>query len=140
MYEYVYDKLFYLDRFGVDFKKIKLFKRVYMIGDNLESDIFGVNGFSFVDGVEWKLVFVRIGVWVLIDMEFEFRYKLDVIVNDVVDVIVWVLNSEGIKMLREELLVLGIVDIVKVSEEEMLVEKVKEVVMMLLVLIGRIVV
>jgi HAD superfamily hydrolase (TIGR01456 family) len=138
-YEYAHDKLLHLDRSGADSKKTKPLKRVYMIGDNPESDISGANGFSPADGAEWKSVLVRTGVWAPTDMEPEPRHKPDAIVNDVVDAIVWALNSEGIKMSREELLALGTADTVKASEEETLAEKAKEAVTMPSAPIGRIV-
>lgn len=79
-------------------------KRVYMIGDNPESDIRGANDFKAEDGTEWIPILVRTGVWRQTAAEREPRYKPAVIVDDVVDAVVWALNNEGMKASREWLL------------------------------------
>lgn len=79
-------------------------KRVYMIGDNPESDIRGANDFNAEDGTEWISILVRTGVWRQTATEKEPRYKPTVIVDDVVDAVVWALNNEGMKATREWLL------------------------------------
>ncbi|KAM5348853.1 hypothetical protein ACJ41O_008676 [Fusarium nematophilum] len=79
-------------------------RRVYMIGDNPESDIRGANDFSADDGTEWVPILVRTGVWRQTLTEREPRHKPAVIVDDVVDAVVWALNNEGMKATREWLL------------------------------------
>ncbi|KAK2593935.1 hypothetical protein QQS21_008342 [Conoideocrella luteorostrata] len=82
-------------------------KRVYMIGDNPESDIRGANEFCPEDGTEWVSILVRTGVWQQSAAEMEPRYKPAVIVDDVVDAIVWALRNEGIDASRSWLLAGG---------------------------------
>jgi hypothetical protein len=72
-----------------------------MIGDNPESDIRGASEFEAEDGTEWVPILVRTGVWRQTSTEKEPRYKPAVIVDDVVDAVVWALNNEGIKATRE---------------------------------------
>ncbi|CEJ90809.1 hypothetical protein VHEMI06565 [[Torrubiella] hemipterigena] len=102
-YEYAHDRLTYFDASSVQGGKQPL-KRVYMIGDNPESDIRGANEFSPADGTEWISILVRTGVWQPTDGEPEPRYKPRVIVNDVVDAIVWAMRNEGADVSREWLL------------------------------------
>ncbi|KAI5467864.1 HAD-like domain-containing protein [Mariannaea sp. PMI_226] len=87
-----------------DITKCHPLRRVYMIGDNPESDIRGANDFNPDDGTEWISILVRTGVWRQTAMESEPRYKPAVIVDDVVDAVVWALNNEGVKASREWLL------------------------------------
>lgn len=79
-------------------------RRVYMIGDNPESDIRGAGDFHPEDGTEWIPILVRTGVWRQTATEREPRYKPAVIVDDVVDAVVWALNNEGMEATREWLL------------------------------------
>lgn len=82
-------------------------KRVYMIGDNPESDIRGANEFRPEDGTEWVSVLVRTGVWRQTAAEKGPRYKPAVIVDDVVDAIVWALRNEGVDGASREWLLEG---------------------------------
>ncbi|KAM0198889.1 hypothetical protein ACHAPA_001642 [Fusarium lateritium] len=84
-----------------DISKCHPLRRVYMIGDNPESDIRGASEFKADDGTEWVPILVRTGVWRQTSTEKEPRYKPAVIVDDVVDAVVWALNNEGIKATRE---------------------------------------
>ncbi|GAB0134804.1 hypothetical protein EsDP_00003160 [Epichloe bromicola] len=79
-------------------------RRVYMIGDNPESDIRGANEFCPEDGTEWVSILVKTGVWQETAAEREPRYKPAVIVDDVVDAIVWALQNEGVDASRSWLL------------------------------------
>ncbi|KAG5934054.1 hypothetical protein E4U53_000781 [Claviceps sorghi] len=79
-------------------------RRVYMIGDNPESDIRGANEFCPHDGTEWVSILVRTGVWRETSASPEPRHKPAVIVDDVVDAIVWALRNEGVDASREWLL------------------------------------
>ncbi|KAF7549036.1 hypothetical protein G7046_g8466 [Stylonectria norvegica] len=76
-------------------------RRVYMIGDNPESDIRGANEFDAEDGTEWVSILVRTGVWRATAAQREPRYRPTVIVDDVVDAVVWALNNEGLRASRE---------------------------------------
>ncbi|KAK7418630.1 hypothetical protein QQX98_003819 [Neonectria punicea] len=87
-----------------DVSKCQPLRRVYMIGDNPESDIRGANDFNAADGTEWIPILVRTGVWRQTATEREPRYKPAVIVDDMVDAVVWALNNEGMKASREWLL------------------------------------
>lgn len=82
-------------------------KRVYMIGDNPESDIRGANEFCPEDGTEWVSILVRTGVWQETVAEREPRFRPRVIVDDVVDAIVWALRNEGVDVDRERLIAGG---------------------------------
>lgn len=79
-------------------------RRVYMIGDNPESDIRGANEFAPEDGTQWESILVRTGVFQPTAQEPEPRYKPTVVVDDVVDAIVWALRNEGADVSREWLL------------------------------------
>ena len=72
-----------------------------MVGDNPESDIRGANEFETSDGTEWKSILVRTGVWKKTVWQPEPKYKPTVIVDDVVDAIVWALRQEGIDVGRD---------------------------------------
>ncbi|KAG5990552.1 hypothetical protein E4U43_004258 [Claviceps pusilla] len=79
-------------------------RRVYMIGDNPESDIRGANEFCPHDGTEWVSILVKTGVWQETAAAREPRYKPAVIVDDVVDAIVWAMRNEGVAASRRWLL------------------------------------
>jgi ribonucleotide monophosphatase NagD (HAD superfamily) len=71
-------------------------RRVYMVGDNPESDIAGANGYLSGQGTEWVSVLVRTGVWSegrggKLEGEFEPRG----VVDDVVGAVKWALRREG---------------------------------------------
>ncbi|KAF4444865.1 cat eye syndrome critical region 5 precursor [Fusarium acutatum] len=109
-YKYAHDRLlqYYHDMAcnrgqspGHDTSKCHPLRRVYMIGDNPESDIRGASEFEAEDGTVWVPILVRTGVWRRTSTEKEPRYKPAVIVDDVVDAVVWALNNEGIKATRE---------------------------------------
>jgi HAD superfamily hydrolase (TIGR01456 family) len=68
--------------------------RVFMVGDNPESDIRGANEYESSDGVEWTSVLVKTGVF---REGTEPAYKPDVIVKDVFDAVKWALKQEGWK-------------------------------------------
>lgn len=87
-----------------DASKCHPLRRVYMIGDNPESDIRGANDFNAEDGTEWVPILVRTGVWRQTATGREPKYKPAVIVDDVVDAIVWALRNEGMEASREWLL------------------------------------
>jgi HAD superfamily hydrolase (TIGR01456 family) len=107
-YKYAHDRLlhYYSDlataggNKGVQRTK-KSLRRVYMIGDNPESDIRGANEFKPEDGTEWVSILVRTGVWQQTVMEQHPRYKPAVIVDDVVDAIVWAMRNEGLDVDRD---------------------------------------
>ncbi|OAA60650.1 HAD-superfamily hydrolase, subfamily IIA, CECR5 [Cordyceps fumosorosea ARSEF 2679] len=82
----------------------KPLRRVYMVGDNPESDIRGANEFAPRDGASWESILVRTGVFQPTETEPEPRYKPTVVVDDVVDAVVWALRNEGADVSREWLL------------------------------------
>ncbi|UKZ82449.1 hypothetical protein TrVFT333_010238 [Trichoderma virens FT-333] len=82
-------------------QKKRALKRVYMIGDNPESDIRGANEFAPADGTEWISILVKTGVWKETAAEREPRYKPTVIVDDVVEAIAWAMRNEGVDVTRE---------------------------------------
>jgi HAD superfamily hydrolase (TIGR01456 family) len=78
-------------------------KRVYMVGDNPESDVRGALEYFPEDGTEWVPILVRTGVWKQTDVQREPKYKPAVIVDDVLDAINWGMRREGIDVDREGL-------------------------------------
>lgn len=68
--------------------------RVYMVGDNPESDIRGANEYVSPRGTEWASILVRTGVWSP-DRDGEPKYKPTVIVDDVKSAVEWVVKREG---------------------------------------------
>jgi HAD superfamily hydrolase (TIGR01456 family) len=66
--------------------------RVFMVGDNPESDIRGANEYQSSDGTEWTSVLVNTGVF---KKGTKPAYKPDVIVDDVFDAVKWALKQEG---------------------------------------------
>lgn len=73
-------------------KKVSQLKRVFMVGDNPESDIRGANEFNSVHGTEWTSVLVKTGVFRPDSIP---AYKPKVIVDDVLAAVKWALNEEG---------------------------------------------
>ncbi|KAM3505939.1 hypothetical protein MY11210_007756 [Beauveria gryllotalpidicola] len=102
-YEYAHDWLLHGDMVEGEMKRRPL-RRVYMVGDNPESDIRGANEFAPRDGAQWESILVRTGVFQPTKMEPEPRYKPTVVVDDVVDAVVWALRKEGADVSREWLL------------------------------------
>ncbi|KAI1276443.1 HAD-like domain-containing protein [Xylaria sp. FL0933] len=68
--------------------------RVYMIGDNPESDIRGANEYRSPHGTEWASILVRTGVWSK-ERDGEPKYRPDAIVDDVKGAVKWALEREG---------------------------------------------
>lgn len=66
-------------------------KRVYMVGDNPESDILGANDYQSASGSTWQSILVRSGVY----SGGEPAHKPKVVVEDVWDAVQWGLNKEG---------------------------------------------
>lgn len=73
-------------------KKVSQLKRVFMVGDNPESDIRGANEFNSVHGTEWTSVLVKTGVFRPDSIP---AYKPKVIVDDVLAAVKWALMEEG---------------------------------------------
>jgi HAD superfamily hydrolase (TIGR01456 family) len=68
-------------------------QRVYMVGDNPESDIRGANEFQSPAGTEWRSILVRTGVWS--PTRGEPAHKPNVIVDNVKAAVDWALRNEG---------------------------------------------
>lgn len=101
-YEYAHDRLLHHAPEAPHGKgKKRPLKRVYMIGDNPESDIRGANEFAPADGTEWISILVKTGVWRETATQREPRYKPTVIVDDVVEAIAWAMRNEGVEVTRE---------------------------------------
>ena len=71
-------------------------KRVYMVGDNPESDIAGANGYDSEEGTEWVSVLVKTGVWSEErGGKLEGVFKPREVVDDVMGAVKWALKREG---------------------------------------------
>ena len=71
-------------------------KRVYMVGDNPESDIKGANDYQSERGVEWISVLVETGVYKP-GQVFSPGRQPKVAVKDVMEAVGWALHREGWK-------------------------------------------
>lgn len=69
-------------------------KRVYMVGDNPESDILGANQYKSPAGSTWNSILVRTGVY----SGGEPAHKPKAIVEDVWDAVRWGLGREGVEV------------------------------------------
>lgn len=69
-------------------------KRVYMVGDNPESDILGANQYRSEAGSEWCSILVRSGVY----SGGEPAQKPKTVVEDVWEAVQWGLKREGMSM------------------------------------------
>lgn len=74
-------------------------RRVYMVGDNPESDIAGANDYRSEVGTEWDSILVKTGVWSKDraggEGALRGRFKPGVVVGDVRDGVRWALEREG---------------------------------------------
>lgn len=101
-YEYAHDRLLrdyarVAKEYSIPVKRdIDPIQRVYMIGDNPESDIKGALDFKPDDGTEYIPILVRTGVWKESAHEPEPKYKPAVIVDNVLDAVAWAFRNEGI--------------------------------------------
>ena len=75
-------------------KKVKALKRVFMVGDNPESDIRGANDYQSPAGTEWTSVLVKTGVYKEGTVP---TCKPTVIVENVLEGVKWALEQEGWK-------------------------------------------
>ena len=75
-------------------------KRVYMIGDNPESDIRGASEYQSSKGVEWVPILVRTGVWQETEGRKTPPYSPAAVVDDVLDAVVWAMRNEGLDVDR----------------------------------------
>jgi len=73
-------------------KKVIRLERVFMVGDNPESDIRGANEFESPHGTEWTSVLVKTGVF---QEGTKPKYAPKVIVKDVLEAVKWALREEG---------------------------------------------
>ena len=74
-------------------------KRVYMVGDNPESDIMGANNYRSQRRTEWVSVLVKTGVFREGESRYDFgkrpELKPGIIVEDVRAAVDWALRKEG---------------------------------------------
>ncbi|KAM3068439.1 hypothetical protein ACMFMG_009578 [Clarireedia jacksonii] len=77
---------------GTSTKKVPHLKRVFMVGDNPESDIRGANEFESAHGTEWTSVLVKTGVYRSGTVP---AYKPKAVVPDVLEAVEWALEKEG---------------------------------------------
>jgi ribonucleotide monophosphatase NagD (HAD superfamily) len=70
-------------------------KRIYMVGDNPESDIRGGNNYKSPQMTEWQTILVETGIHT---KGSEPRWKPNHIVGDVYDAVTWALKSSGWKV------------------------------------------
>ncbi|KAB8298830.1 hypothetical protein EYC80_000996 [Monilinia laxa] len=73
-------------------RKVPHLKRVFMVGDNPESDIRGANDFESSHGTDWTSILVKTGVY---RSGTAPAYKPKVIVGDVYEAVKWALDQEG---------------------------------------------
>jgi HAD superfamily hydrolase (TIGR01456 family) len=74
--------------------KLGNLRRVYMVGDNPESDILGGNSYKSSLGTDWASILVQTGVYV---KDTEPKHKPRQIVGDVMDAVNWAVVQEGWK-------------------------------------------
>ncbi|KAH6950388.1 HAD-like domain-containing protein [Ilyonectria sp. MPI-CAGE-AT-0026] len=67
-------------------------QRVYMVGDNPESDIRGANEYKSANGASWKSILVKTGVWN--EQSGIPKYKPDTVADDVFTAVTWALERE----------------------------------------------
>ena len=77
---------------GEEKKKVGRLERVFMVGDNPESDIRGANEFKSSHGTEWTSVLVKTGVY---NEGSKPKYAPKVIVSDVLEAVKWAMREEG---------------------------------------------
>ncbi|KAI0204276.1 HAD-superfamily subfamily IIA hydrolase [Astrocystis sublimbata] len=68
--------------------------RVYMVGDNPESDIRGANEYVSPEGTEWNSILVKTGVYSQ-DRDGEPKHRPTAVVDDVKGAVEWALEREG---------------------------------------------
>ncbi|THV53476.1 hypothetical protein BGAL_0049g00100 [Botrytis galanthina] len=77
---------------GESKRKIPQLKRVFMVGDNPESDIRGANEFESSHGTDWTSILVKTGVYRSGTVP---AHKPKAIVGDVYEAVKWALEQEG---------------------------------------------
>lgn len=100
-YEYAHNCLLRDDTTRTGAGEHRPLRRVYMIGDNPESDVRGALEFEPEDGTEYVPILVRTGVWQETEAESQPRWRPAVIVDDVLDAVVWAMRQEGIDVDRK---------------------------------------
>ena len=79
-------------------KNISRLNRIYMIGDNPQSDIRGANEFKSPYATEWNSILVKTGVYRNGEIP---AYKPDITVETVLDAVKWALEKEGYGMVSD---------------------------------------
>lgn len=83
--------------FGIDEDRIGRLERVFMVGDNPESDIRGANEFQSL--TEWTSILVKTGVH---QDGMVPSYKPKAIVHDVLEAVRWACHQEGWRVSIED--------------------------------------
>lgn len=84
--------------------QISRLDRVFMVGDNPESDIRGANEFQSPNGTEWCSVLVKTGVY---RDGSRPKYEPKATVDNVLEAVKWALHQEGYNVDAEELVADG---------------------------------
>lgn len=79
---------------GENKRKVSQLRRVFMVGDNPESDIRGANEFDSQIGTAWTSILVKTGVY---RPGTQPAYVPKVVVEDVLAAVKWALREEGWK-------------------------------------------
>jgi HAD superfamily hydrolase (TIGR01456 family) len=79
---------------GENKKKVSRLERVFMVGDNPESDIRGANEYQSPHGTDWTSILVKTGVY---RDGTKPAHKPKIIVKDVLEAVKWALREEGWK-------------------------------------------
>ncbi|SPN99964.1 related to cat eye syndrome critical region protein 5 precursor [Cephalotrichum gorgonifer] len=86
-----------LARGGLEVGKHPKLKSVYMVGDNLRSDILGANTFESSDGTAWTSILVKTGVTNVANLKKNEGNAIPKgIADDVKAAVQWALDREGI--------------------------------------------
>jgi HAD superfamily hydrolase (TIGR01456 family) len=81
-----------LGAYGDTQQEVSKLQRVFMVGDNPESDIRGANEYKSPYGTEWTSLLVKTGVF---RAGTQPKYKPRAIVDDVLAAVNWALKEEG---------------------------------------------
>lgn len=84
---------------GLNKTTLPKLERVFMVGDNPESDIRGANNFESPQGTEWTSILVKTGVW---REGTTPKYTPKVVADDVLAGVKWALKQQGYEFSEED--------------------------------------